>query len=445
MMRADVDGKLTKPEAEKIVKNLMRKAQQRSKWRKIDIEQSIKEVGMESAEELRKKGQLAVRNRVLNEVRYRQAQAHVDQFPSDFLKGVRSILEEYKGVQKGMGNSVDTMGSALNTATFARLAALVDKAGAGTEFKKGLIDLEIRQELYNLDLEKPLPVNEVSNSPKARAVAEAIREVGEDLRAHLNSEGADIGKLDGFAGRQVHDKGAMLAGGHKNAGFRGKALSEADAKKRWVAFHMDRMDMDRTIREGTEPEDYLSHFWDNVISEDFGTDGVAKGQKGALSSRLNVSRELHYKDAQSAHEAALEYGQPRIFDGLVTDYQSLTRSLAMMKRLGPDPDGTITRLVDTQVKKLKAAGKAKEAGEVGAQVKAHIDRAYAMANGTWQKPENVSISKFGSIVKAIVRMAKLGGAAVTSISDVMFANVALAHRGMGTLKAFTCQFEATLD
>lgn len=383
--------------------------------------------------------------RLISHIKRQRAIERIDQFydKGELMRGIQTLFENVAGREDDIGLNVDTLSKDFDNGWTNKLRALLERDEVLDLYRSGDIDLEIRRELYNLDSPKPGPVKHA----QAAKIAKHIRDVGEEIRAALNERGALIGKLDGYTHNQKWDLGALRRGGRS---YKGEKLSESDAREKFVAFAMDKVDTGRTLKDGTSLEDFLRGYYDNYMSNLHGKVEVDIGtqpKRGALAKRLGAERVLHLKNADAAAAFAAEYGEPKLMNGIQTQYQSLARSAALMEVLGPNPDQVVNDIVAHYRQKLKADSRLEEARRLGPGEPdyASVRYMFEFANGSALIPERVGLANFGAVGKAIVRMAKLGGAAITSISDFMFANNALANRGVSAWEALGIQAAAWAD
>jgi hypothetical protein len=84
------------------------------------------------------------------------------------------------------------------------------------------------------------------------------------------------------------------------------------------------------------------------------------GKGGGVAMRHSSSRFFHFKDADSflAYNRAFGYGDAGLFDALMGHIQSMTRDVAILQEMGPNPAGQMERLK----LKIDADGAAPQAG-----------------------------------------------------------------------------------
>lgn len=161
----------------------------------------------------------------------------------------------------------------------------------------------------------------------------------------LNKKDANIplGKLEDWAGPQIHDQFAVNKAGGNPYG------SDASAKA-WVADHMQHLDFDRTFggeflaADNSLRQKRLGELWSQFASGEH-------IQYGKFDPTKN--RELFYKNADSAYQMNAKYGNSRSLAENITQYLGYGgRDIALSKRLGSDPPSAVTRLVTRMEKSI---------------------------------------------------------------------------------------------
>lgn len=260
----------------------------------------------------------------------------------------------------------------------------------------------------------------------ARKVAAIFGRRAEESRADLNRLGANIGKLDGWAGAQIHDadKIARLA---------------ADD---WARAVLPKLDLDRTFPGLTGPEvdRALRNVWENIV---FQPERSAEGPSAPGVKRpFNVARALerhrvlHFKSADDWLGYSRDFGSGHIFDGMVAHQSRAALNAAQMEILGPNPGATLDNVLDALRRRVdvddripateKAATKATLADDPGTA----IGIAQRIASGAAMIPRSQTMADVAGTIRAVESMAKLGGAVISSITDLPTAVVNLRFNGM---------------
>jgi hypothetical protein len=167
----------------------------------------------------------------------------------------------------------------------------------------------------------------------AQAGAKAWLDTIEGLRTRFNAAGGDIGKLGYGYLSQAHDLAKVVA-------------TKADV---WAKFIMDNQLLDR--KQYVHPDGALLN--DAEITamlmashETLATGGANKNEPGqamgtgARSNRGSDSRVIHFKDGDAWIKYMGEYGEGSLYDSMIGHISRMSRDIALVERMGPNPEAT---------------------------------------------------------------------------------------------------------
>lgn len=264
----------------------------------------------------------------------------------------------------------------------------------------------------------------------ARELAQAWKEIAEYLRRRANAAGASIGKIEDWGVPQAWNSQAV-----GDAGF-----------ETWFGEVGPLIDRARMVdRDSGAPLDDDA-FRDLMadIFETIRTDGWASRQpgargKGALAKRIGQERILHFKDADGWLAVAGKYGTTDgVFDAMMKHIDMMSRDIALMEILGPDPAGTIKFIGDAIEKAAALDGRAAHR-DAAYQGRKQLERLFETASGTNSRPENAALAKFGGAMRSWQVTTKLGSAAVSSVSDLATQAIARKFNGLPVLQGLDTQ------
>ncbi len=281
-----------------------------------------------------------------------------------------------------------------------------------------------------------------------RIFAEAI-EAGRRMQ---NRQGAWIGKIDGYIGRQSHDR-LRVAGGFwrelKGAGLRGitdwnaaRLAASRRAFREWRDFirprlHESTFDTVRWDRAEAQPlfdagviddvyderEVFLYRVWSDIVTgrheqligmSDFGDYRPPAGKARAVSR----PRVLHFAGPDAWMDYAERFSRGGLYGALMGDLERAGRNSALMARWGPSPEAARR----AEVERLSAAARAR--GDTGAvdrlndrMRQAEFDEVSGAANA----PENLRLAIIGRSIRTMEVLSKLGGVVLSALSDGSFA------------------------
>ncbi|WP_159585912.1 hypothetical protein [Chelativorans xinjiangense] len=371
-------------------------------------------------------------------VRDRMDQA-IDGLMRAGLSPQRALLAVLEGTQRGVEGGRNSV-AALNLAYEARyLGGLFAELQKNRPYMVNTLrdpkmDADIMREMSELR-EGGTPG--ITKNKDAQYVAKLFASYAELSRTDLNKLGASIGKLDGWAGAQIHDDVRMIAAG----------------KEAWTDAILPRLDMDRTFPDAVDEaqvKELLGDVYDTLVT---GFPNRAtpkeKGQRvnpANLARSLGKSRVLHFKDGDAALAYREEFGYGNTVSGMISHLRRAARVAANMEALGPNPEVMFGSLVDGMKRRIKddpklsPAEKQKRMRGLDAEA-GKLKQALDVSTGMISRPVNVTAAKIGSDIRAVQSMAKLGGATITALSDTITPAVASMFRGTSFFRGLTAQLD----
>jgi hypothetical protein len=278
----------------------------------------------------------------------------------------------------------------------------------------------------------------ISKNKDAQVAAKALAGAAESSRQRLNSLGGFIGKLDGWAGPQIHDSNKMVR------------VTASD----WAKAILPKLDRERTF-PGLSDAEALRALEDvhTTITTGRGNEITAarKGERvgpANLAKSLAKERVLHFKDADSWLAYHQEFGRGNVFTAILEHQRRSARMAAQMDMFGPNPEMMVRSLVDemqTNIRndaKLTPKQRAKQmaALDIGKGLNTGIGAAMAEMQGlTLGHPPSL-MAEIGSGVRAVQSMAKLGGAVISSLSDMVTVAANLKYQGRSIFATYPDQF-----
>jgi hypothetical protein len=270
---------------------------------------------------------------------------------------------------------------------------------------------------------------EDTGSLAAKELAKAWAETAEMLRQRFNQAGGAVGKLENWGFPQSHNAIAV-----RKVGF-----------EAWRDFITPRLDPVKMVDGAGQPltpqtlQATLRHVYDTIHTDGWfdripGTGGAKK-----LANRRADSRFLIFKDADSWMQYQEAFGSATPFDAMMGHISGMSRDIALMEILGPNPNATVRWLKDTVTKdaqlgdgsKLTAAAHANE----------RIQAMYDTITGTASTPINPRVATWGQGIRSFLTSALLGGATVSATSDVGFQGVTRRFNGLPVVGALTGYFK----
>ena len=262
---------------------------------------------------------------------------------------------------------------------------------------------------------------------KAWDFAKLVNENEERFREALNRQGAQIGKLDGYGGRHKHNSSKI-----------GKNLAAHDQMLR------DTLDFDKSFPwleelELTGREEAITDIIRNIqshilkgkdIGEGINPNDYVRGRRKRwrTSSGMEHNRVMIFKDAEAWIKYNRRFGEDTVLGSIYETAQRSAEKLAVMRKLGTRPEATISSLIDKRVSQLRdpAAGLDKKLlKELSGLTKTNLEagdgviaRTWKVVSGQDRAPVNITGARIAGTIRNITSMAKLGGALLSSFSDV---------------------------
>ena len=250
----------------------------------------------------------------------------------------------------------------------------------------------------------------------ARRMAEGVGETFEQLRQRFNAAGGAIGKLKHFGLPHRHDALKVRA---------------VDAET-WIDDVLPDLDRAAMIDRRTSLP-----FTDNALRdllremhETIRTNGLtgeatsAFTGPGKLANRRAEHRILHFRDGDAWLRYNAKYGgADDPFSAILGHISGMSKDIAMMERLGPNPDGTMRFLLDRADRQRAQSGDAKPAAVEGRSA------GRKRAEDVWRYVK-------GETSIAVVPETGLGRAAISTVHGARNLNVA-SMLGSAVLTAVT--------
>lgn len=253
---------------------------------------------------------------------------------------------------------------------------------------------------------------EDSGSLAAKELADAWAQASEMLRQRFNAAGGAIGKLDRWGLPQSHDSRAVRAAGWTE--WRDTILPLLDRERMVDGATGQRLD-------DTELEAALRDVFETIRTD--GWAGRSPGGRGVgkTANRRQEHRFLHFRDAAGWEAYQARFGAGTAFDAMMGHIEALSRDIAAMEVLGPNPTATIKWLQDTIQKDAALHGD--DGGRAGDRAFAsskRVQRLWDEYTGALRRPESRAIALGFSTLRSIQTAAKLGSAVLSAVSDIGF-------------------------
>lgn len=379
------------------------------------IEKRKNELAAEAAELKRQSYlSLSARSEVLNHVKT------VMNAGGSAKDSVLSILEgasHLRGIE-GAGKSVDGTYMALAQTTSAKVFTALRKVDPKIE---KLFENDIQ---FNQSVIKEMISPGSTGDDVAKQAGEILSKTSNELRERANLAGASIGKLEGHVPR-THDVEKMVG-----------RMDE------WISFMSENLDPDRSfqgLNEGGKRE-ALAEVYASLVSDNHGTKEVdltepLRRVPRNIAKSMGESRSLHFKSPEAELAYLKEFGQgDNILEAMASHFEGMSKKIAMMERLGPNPENTIAHVVqklnddikaDILSKKIDSKEAEKKLAELGNVNKlksrdSAIGQAMMHALGETDSTQGW-FKSMSRVIRGVNSLSKLGSALLSQPTDFVHA------------------------
>jgi hypothetical protein len=390
---------------------------------------------------------------------------------ADKLKAL-NVGSERQGLGASYSVDADTRGRTMalwgEQERLLREAGLMDRL---TGFKvDDAFELNIRRERARLNGQAIEPTGDAD----ALKVAEIMNIGSEKARLMQNDEGAWIGRIEGYQGRQIHDRLRVSGGFWREfqsggvgtlADFKGASLKASrKAFREWRDEIKPRLD-DRTF-EGIEARDvdegwlddakalkasgaiddagdvrevFLYRAWFDIVSGKSeglgGADDIGDFRPPASKARsVSKSRVLHFKTPDDAHAYHQRFGRGALLANHMAELERAAGNSALMHRWGPAPEAGFQNRLAALHAEARARGDTGAADKLmAAQRRAEFEEVAGLGNA----PDNMRLAVIGRSIRMQQSLAKLGGMVLSGLSDTSLSAQAMKRAGAGFLDGYS--------
>lgn len=392
----------------------------------MTAEQAVKQAAKETGEAMKLSALIEKRNAVINRAARASAMDFINTSFADMpLEGVEALLGSVSYSRKGARDSVISAQRALEKRYISQLEKELSKAGVFEIFASNSMSIDIARALWSID--DPAVFGKLPK--EAQTTAKIISKLQEQARADANSAGAWIGKMNGYIVRQSHDPTLMLRAG----------------KDAWIAGIKDKLDFNKMFpNEAPENiDDWLGQTYENLVTgihDNVSADASKMAGfigPGNLAKKASAERVLHFKSADDWHAYNAEFGKGFLSDAVVSGLMRSAESTGLMMKLGTNPEYNLKSILDSvKTKAVKAAKTPKERAAVDAKAY-RIQRLYDQVSGKTNSPVNATVARAMANARSWVRLTSLGGAVISSITDIPARATELRYQGKGFFSDLT--------
>jgi len=268
-----------------------------------------------------------------------------------------------------------------------------------------------------------------SGNVAAKHLAKAWTETAETARLRFNQAGGRIPKRSDWGLPQNHNSMAVRAAGFDT----------------WREFIFDKLDYNRMIDESTgkpiipeRVELALQDVHETIANEGFNKltpSGLARGR--SLANRRLDHRFLVFKSADDWAAYQERFGDGTVFDTMFGHFDGMSRDIAQMEILGPNPQAGMRFMKGIVMKDAKARDTKGRTNKNSIAATSRLWVADSMLNiidGSASSPVHSTWANSMAGLRNVLVSAQLGSAAISAITDVHFQRMASNMVGLEPMK-----------
>ncbi|WP_303717602.1 hypothetical protein [Brevundimonas naejangsanensis] len=374
---------------------------------------------------------------------------------------------------KGGSFSVEAEARGLQSALLTQVARDLREAGLFgrvTGFRQDkALELDVAREMSRMNGGPDAP----TGNAEAMRIAEIFNAANERARLLQNDQGAWIGKLDGWIVRQAHDPARVSGGFWREAaamrsGARPGDVSLSASRRAFRAWRDETLPLldertfdgiDGRTAEALDPEAraefngavddvndpreaFLYDIWWSIthgkLDQLGGADDLADYRPPAsLARSVSKGRTLHFKNADAWMTYNDAFGGGSLFSMQMAGLSRAAMNTALLRRAGPSPEAMFQAKRAQLLAQARAMGDTKAASKLNAAMR---EREFAELTGGNSRPENLRLAQVGRAVRIWQVLTKLGGVALSSMSDTALTSQTMKRAGGSFLEGYGAAF-----
>jgi hypothetical protein len=429
-VRSASGDKLTDQDATDLIRKMedLRKAEE-ARGNIDNLDARLRGLAAAEAEKAQIAAALRAKHAAMQVIAYDQSLTHINGLISGGLRHDKAFLAFLEGTSRNVAGGRHSVAATM----------LAYRARYLQEFNLAMVrNPEIARQVQNgdkafaADVVREMQELRAGGEPgrtgnqAARELAQLYAGMAEKTRLDLNKLGAPIGRLDGWS-PQAHAT---------------DRVSRVSANE-WIDFVLPRLDGERTFGTMNETlqRQMLRDIYDTIVKgvdrNGLATEATGRVGPANLANSLAHARVLHFADADAWLTYADRFGNGNIHDAMLAHFTTASKAAAQLERLGPNPLITLNRLRATLMREAapEIAPRLDPSKTQGA-----IASAMAEVQGLTAVPVNIRAAQISSGIRQWQALSKLGGAVISSITDLPVRAAALTFQGKPIMAAWAENF-----
>lgn len=393
---------LTDAEVDQLVTELRRAKRARAA---PDAITSMQDDAMAAASEVSDNMRMAAviekRNAAINLRAQIRAQSFIRQFGDNPREGIFALIAGTERMKVGGRASASAEQAQFTGNWMGGLIKDLESGGLRELFVSGAVDRDIARGLWQMGRESP---DFRGLTPQAVDISKIVHKYQEAARVTRNRFGAWIKSLPGYIVRQSHDMYKV-----RTAGF-DAWRANIESKLDWNKIEADNPELKRDA--------FLRGVYDDLASGvhmhagPLGEPSPFKGPAN-LAKKASQERTLHFTDADAWYDYNAEFGVGNLNEAVLTGLTSAAKQAGLMKVLGTNPQANLEAVMGRVSESLQGKQRSDFQTTRGQALDllAHVD-------GRANIPGSAVAARVSTNLRAWQSMAKLGGALISSVTDL---------------------------
>jgi hypothetical protein len=419
------EGTLTDDDIDRIVSTIQRRRKQAGADPLADEATLMAKIAKEIADEERLAALIEKRSQAINVIKKQARFDWYAKFEGDEARAISILNVGSEKAGERFGLSVAAQQRALEAKLTGPM--LAELRAAGVEKILASPSKEFEQQvarnmwaITEAEVSKSSPA--LTGMKAAQDTARILTKYQEIARVMQNDAGAWIGKVTGYIVRQSHDMWRIRKAGYE--AWRDTILPKLDER----------------VFDGIEDrEAHLKRIWTGLSTGEHyrerGAQDWLAGFRGPgnLAKRASQERSLHFKSADDWYAYNEQFGSNSMLESAIFGLRKAAGNTALMRVWGTNPEAAFTADLSQLLQNAGRKGDAKQADRLkGWLLKSEMDQITGAAN----IPGQPSVAMLSAGTRAVISMAKLGGAVLSSLPDIAVKSATLRHQGIGFLEGY---------
>ena len=303
------------------------------------------------------------------------------------------------------------------------------KLGIDKLFYKGVLNDDIQKAMWLLEDKQDTG----HLQPEAVAAAKHIMDIYDGMTDSMRKNGLVVNKIKHYLSNQqsLHNQTKIRAAGFDN--WKEKTLPLLDINKTAEAMNIKPSDLNdeilRNIYDGFANGEHIPASGSSGSGNNTGSANLnGYTSPGPFSDIRQKQRKLIFKDANSIIDYRNAYGDLDFQAAVIKTISANSKKLGLLQSLGVNYERNLREL---SREFINAASNPDDRAKLRTFSSGNMENMLKSIDGRADRPFSNGWARFGSNVRAVVSMARLGAATISAFSDLPTMASYLNRNGMG--------------